>query len=352
MQEARAVNFPKPLKKVLCFTDIHFGRKQNSEVHNQDCLDFIDWMISVYKDRGDIDAIIFLGDWHEHRSAINGMTLNFSYSGAERLNRLGVPVFVIVGNHDLYLRSSRDYYTTVQFGALENFIVVDNEVVTVNDKFAIFPFMFEHEYPLLKKYSKYPVWFGHFEFKGFVVTGDTKVLDHGPEHTTFKKQRKIFSGHFHKRQAKDNVRYIGNTFPADFSDANDVERGCMVYDLESDVETYYSWPDCPKYAKMKLSEVLEDASCLNSKTRLRCQVDIPLTYDESAAIKEKLLKKYKLREIFLEEAYDVGVDEDGVAKTLEEIDIEDTNLVVKGLLKQIESDKIDTDKLIKIYESI
>ena len=36
-------------KKAAVFTDIHFGLKSNSQVHNQDCEDFVDWYISKAK---------------------------------------------------------------------------------------------------------------------------------------------------------------------------------------------------------------------------------------------------------------------------------------------------------------
>ena len=36
-------------KKVACFTDIHFGMKGNSRVHNDDCEAFIYWFIDQAK---------------------------------------------------------------------------------------------------------------------------------------------------------------------------------------------------------------------------------------------------------------------------------------------------------------
>ena len=39
-------------KKVACFTDIHFGLKSNSSVHNKDCEDFVDWYIAKAKEEG------------------------------------------------------------------------------------------------------------------------------------------------------------------------------------------------------------------------------------------------------------------------------------------------------------
>ena len=36
-------------KKVACFTDIHFGMKGNSRIHNDDCEAFIYWFIDQAK---------------------------------------------------------------------------------------------------------------------------------------------------------------------------------------------------------------------------------------------------------------------------------------------------------------
>ena len=73
------------LTRTISFTDIHFGAKLNSEQHNQDCLNFVDWFCDhAIKEKA--DNIMFLGDWFENRSAVNVSTLNFSYRAAKKLN--------------------------------------------------------------------------------------------------------------------------------------------------------------------------------------------------------------------------------------------------------------------------
>ena len=47
-----------------------------------------------------------------------------------------------------------------------------------------------------------------------------------PEH--FKNQEYVFSGHFHKRQVKGCINYIGNALPHNYADAWDDERGMMI----------------------------------------------------------------------------------------------------------------------------
>ena len=36
-------------KKAACFTDIHFGLKNNSRQHNNDCENFVNWFIDEAK---------------------------------------------------------------------------------------------------------------------------------------------------------------------------------------------------------------------------------------------------------------------------------------------------------------
>ena len=66
-------------KKAACFTDIHFGMKNNARQHNIDCENFVKWFIEQAKERG-CETCFFLGDWHHQRSAINISTLNYSIS--------------------------------------------------------------------------------------------------------------------------------------------------------------------------------------------------------------------------------------------------------------------------------
>lgn len=346
----------KKFKKIAMFTDIHFGRKNNSELHNQDCLNFIEWFCGEVSSDPEIDCIAFLGDWHEHRSSVNGMTLQHSFNGAKRINELGLPVFFITGNHDMFFRNKRDVSTTNHFEPLENFHIVNNEpLVLEKNKVAFFPYLFESEYlTLLPEYAaKYSVLFGHFEFKGFVLTGETKVAEHGPDHTKFSQPKRLFSGHYHKRQMQDNIVYIGNAFPGDFGDANDFKRGMAVYDFGTDELEFTDWDDCPKYIRVDLSELLDSPKkVLKKDARVKSLVDVELTYDESNQLKETLTKKYKLRELTLEEPHNFNEALKETEFDLEGYEMESTSNIVKEMLRQIKSDKISPDKLVKIYEGL
>lgn len=344
----------KKLYKSAAFTDIHFGRRQNSETHNQDCLDFVTWFVEQVKADPTIDHVNFYGDWNEHRNAINGLTMDYSYRAAKLLNSLDMPVFFIVGNHDLYFRNNRNVFTTFPYESLDNFKLIKEITVVeeVGDKGSLYvPFLFEDEFPKLLDYVKYPVVHGHLEFAGFVITGDTIIKEHGPDHKLYKSFKRIFTGHYHKRQSIGNVHYIGSTHPMDFSDAGDVARGMAIYDHRSDDLSFIDWPDCPSYTRCKVSDVISDPkSVLRAKGYVKAYVDIELDQPEVIALKEKLVKKYNVRELHFEENKKQNIQGD---ETIDEsLKEESIDTIIKEKLKTVEVEGIETDFLLSIYEAL
>lgn len=343
------------MKSVL-FTDIHFGRKQNSDLHNTDCVNFIKFMTSYIRKNNDIDNIIFLGDWFENRSAVNILTLNYSYNAASIINDLGIPVYFIVGNHDLYTRNNRDVFSTIFFHEFNNFNVIQENTVIDNigdGGILLSPFLFHDEYTHLNKYKHIPVWFGHYEFNGFIVTGDNIKYSGGPDPLNFKKIKRIFSGHFHKRQQSGNITYIGNTFPMDFSDANDNNRGFAVYDHDIDTIEFINWQDCPKYSRVTLSQVLDNNVDILDNARVECIADIDLPYEDTLKLKKAIRDTYNLREFVIKEPIieHTNISDDSETESIVE-EFTYTNELIIKLLSNITSENLDKQLLVDIYKTL
>ena len=343
--------------KIAMFTDIHWGAKNNSSVHNQDCMDYIKWFAKHVVDE-DAKAIVFMGDWFENRNAINVATLNRSLEGLRHLNSLGLPIYFCVGNHDLFHRENRNEFSTYHYTQFDNVNLVNEKLeVTINDqKLMFYPFLFRKEYPAaaaeIEKYKPDYV-FGHFEFKNFVVTGSDRKIEHGPDHTLFKIPKYLFSGHFHKRQVQDNVIYIGNTFPTNYGDAWDDQRGMCILDMDTHDVEFIDWEQCPKYRKVKLSDVLEGKIDFPAKCRVRCLVDTEIGYSDAQALREELVKGLNLREFSLEENYQEKKDAIG-ADLQDEFDLSSLN---DAVIKMIETgmtatSTIEPKKLTEIYATL
>lgn len=340
--------------KIGMFTDIHWGAKNNSIQHNADCTIYVDWFYdNVVKEK--CTAICFLGDWFENRNSVNIQTLNKSFAALEKLDSLGLPIYFIVGNHDLYHRSNREEFSTYHFSKFKNVVLI-NEPKSVGS-LMFFPYLFKEEYPaaaalIAEKKPDYV--FGHFEFRNFVITGADRRMDHGPDHTQFAGPKYIFSGHFHKRQANDNIIYLGNTFPTNYGDQGDDERGMCILDTETEAVTFLDWEDCPKYRKVRLSSVLEGYTDFPPKCRVRCLVDIDIAYSDAQALKDEMVKSMSLREFSLEENLagrkDAIVGQDGEL----ELDFSSLNDAVISMLQTgvTGTASIDPAKLVEIYGSL
>jgi DNA repair exonuclease SbcCD nuclease subunit len=341
------------LSRGAFLTDIHFGRKNNSDLHNQDCLDFIDWFCENVKNDPTIDYVAFLGDWHESRPSIGATTLMYSYMGAKKLNSLGLPVFFVVGNHDLANRNDRDIFSTIHFNEFNNFRVIDKPVVVDDMKGGMLfaPFLFHEEYPGLSEYKKVPLWAGHFEFKGFAITGSGMKMEAAPDPKDFTGPKYIFSGHFHKRQEAGNVIYMGNTFPMDYGDMDDNDRGMMVYDHGKNKPTFINWKECPKYTRIKISDLLDGNVTLDPKMRVTCLSDIPLTYEEEVILKDKFMQNYGLREFSLTELADTNDALSGTETTIEG-DERNVDQVFETMLMEINVPSIQPEMLIQIYRDL
>jgi len=332
-------------KKAACFTDIHFGLKNNSRQHNNDCENFVEWFIKEAKEFG-AETCIFLGDWHHHRSSINISTLNYSISNLKKLSKAFEKTYFITGNHDLFYRDKREISSVIFANEIPNIEIV-NEIL-VKDDVAIIPWLVGNEWKQIKN-IKCKYMFGHFELPNFKMNAMVEMPDHGEiQADHFSHIERVFSGHFHKRQHKGNISYIGNPFAHNYADAWDNDRGCMF--LEWDKEPQYKiWADGPKYRVMNLSDLLKDPETyLDTECHVRVKIDVDVTYEEANFIKESFQQQYSLREISLlpHKQAEEEIEFQG------EIKFQSVDEIVLDQLSKIESDSFDNHILMEIYNRL
>jgi len=332
--------------RVACFTDIHFGLKNNSQLHNEDCLNFVKWFISVAKEK-ECETCIFLGDWHHNRASINVSTMNYTLEALILLNDAFNNIYFINGNHDLYYRDTREL-NSIEFNKLLHNFTQINEPFIKGDV-AIVPWLVSNEWKKIQK-IKCKYMFGHFELPIFYMNAMIKMPDHGTINDShLSKPDLVFSGHFHKRQTKGNIVYIGNAFPHNYADAWDDERGMMWFEWGTD-PTFITWPEQPTYKTLTLTKLLNNPEkYLSVKGSLRINVDVDITYEEVNFIKEIFIQIYKLREFALMPSKDTE-HEDG--ETIGTIQFKSIDQIVITHLQDIQSDTFDSNILVAIYNSL
>ncbi len=332
-------------ERAMVFTDIHLGLRHNSSEHNQDCLDFIDWFVEEGNKR-DAETCIFMGDFHHHRSNVNAQTQNFMIEAMKMLNDNFEQTYFLVGNHDLYFRENRSI-TSSKFATLfPNINLVDEPLIKGN--VALVPWLVEDEWKNITNIkSKYL--FGHLELPGFKMNANIEMPDTGTLNSThFQNQEMIFSGHFHMRQTKGKINYIGNPFGHNYSDVWDFNRGGMFLEWDKNPE-FVNYENGPRFIDINLSALLENPDLyLKPKTYLQVTLDIDITYEEASFLRETFLTQYNVREFKLIRNQDEDISQNFggniTFKTVDQIIIEQ--------LTNIESTSIDANKLIEIYNGL
>jgi DNA repair exonuclease SbcCD nuclease subunit len=333
-------------KKVACFTDIHFGLKSNSQTHNQDCEDFVDWFIATAKKEG-CETGIFLGDWHHNRNSINLTTLDASLRCLEKLGAAFENFYWFPGNHDLFYKDKRTVHSSA-FGKHIPGVTVVDHIMTEGDV-TLVPWLIGDEWKDISKVkSKYM--FGHFELPLFYMNAMVQMPDHGElQASHFEHQDYVFSGHFHKRQSRDKIHYIGNAFPHNFADTWDDARGMMTLEWGGKPE-YINWEECPKFRTVKLSKLIDEKdTIMKSKMYLKVHLDIDISFEEANFIKETFIAEHDIREISLvqdKENLDAVVDEQADSK------FESVDQIVTEQLVNIESEAFDKKMLLEIYNNL
>lgn len=331
-------------KKAIVYTDIHFGLRHNSKEHNQDCIDFLIWMIKEAKNKN-CETCIFSGDFHHHRNTINAQTQEYMLKAMALMNENFDKTYFLVGNHDIYFRENRSV-TSSRFAMLfPNIELIDKP--TVKNNVALIPWLVDEEWKEIAD-IKTKYLFGHLELAGFKMNAQIEMPDHGELNSSHFNQEYVFSGHFHKRQTKENINYIGNPFGHNYSDVWDFERGAMYLEWDKEPE-FIDYADGPRFISINLSSLLLNPDIyLKPKTYLQVILDVDITYEEATFLRETFLTQYSVREFKLIR----NQEEDILKDHNNDIEFKSVDQIVCECIETVESTTIDPNKLIEIYNRL
>lgn len=234
--------------KLAVITDTHFGARNDAEIFSEYFYRFIEEVFFPYLETHDIDTVLHLGDLVDRRKYINFKTLQrLRTRFMKALQDRGIKVHLTLGNHDVFFKNTSELNSVTElFIGLNNLTIYDEPAVVEFDglDIGLVPWINSSNYDASLKFletAPTEILMGHFEIQGFEIYKGVR-FDHGLNKNVFKRFEAVYSGHFHHKQEKGNITYLGSPFQITFSDLGS-SKGFHVFDTETREMEFIPNPD-------------------------------------------------------------------------------------------------------------
>lgn len=233
--------------KIALINDIHFGIRNDAQFLLNYQERFFKEVFFPELEKNNVRDVLIGGDIFDRRKYINFVT-------AKRANEMmfdileerKIDVHIIPGNHDLYFKSTNEVSSLdALLTRYDNVFLYDVPYTLElgSSSIDLIPWINNNNYASTVDFinkSSSEFCYGHFEIKGFeMYRGVTN--DHGMDMNMFSKYKDVWSGHFHCKSEKGNIKYLGAPMEFTFSDCDDA-RGFHIFDTEKKSLTFNQNP--------------------------------------------------------------------------------------------------------------
>ena len=214
--------------KIAILNDTHCGIRNSSDIFTKYQENFYNDIFWPYIEDNDIQHILHLGDYYDHRKFINFKALNSNRKVfLDRLRENNMTMDIIPGNHDTFYKNTNDLNSLKEL--LGHFtkevnIVMEPTVLQYGSlNMGLIPWICQENYDTSMNFINTcsADWIGaHLELGGFeVMRGVTH--SGGMDRNLFKRFEMVLTGHFHVGSHQDNIKYLGSQMEFFWSDAHD-----------------------------------------------------------------------------------------------------------------------------------
>lgn len=302
-------NTEQQLKKILFFTDLHFGIHSNSQKYINICTDTVSWIKDVCKNNSVTD-VIFGGDFFDSRSSIDVRLMSIATQSLYSLADSNIKVYMILGNHDIYLRDATDVNSLLAYNANRNVEIVDKPKWLNDGKILLLPWGYGTVKNEIEYCGKETFVFCHQDFpKEFFIGGrskksDTDVSDKFSEfgfqkeliNNVIKNNGNIFSGHIHHPSKiplsdKSSIIIVGSPYETEFG-FKGVPCGTFLIDIDNSKYEFIENPYNRKHIELHTSNIdLELEKTDVSNNFIRLVVDTQESFENISDIQRKIANK-------------------------------------------------------------
>ena len=222
--------------KIALINDTHFGARGDSQLFFDHFMKFFDDVFFPYLKENKIKRVIHAGDLMDRRKYVNFNILNQVRTRfMDKLHDDGIDLHCILGNHDVYYRNTNEINSIRELFDGDTKIYEKPEIVEFDGlNIGFLPWVNRENYDEsidFIKTANAAILIGHLELDGYQVLRGVQYHG-GMDAKLFERYEKVLSGHFHCRQEKDNVYYLGTQYQMTFADLSET-KGFHVLDTET-----------------------------------------------------------------------------------------------------------------------
>lgn len=236
--------------KYIVLTDTHLGWNNNNNFWLDLTEKLFDEIISIYSPM-ECHGIIHLGDWYHDRKLLDIKTYNKSLDIIQKLKDNDIPIYIILGNHDMYYKSDMFPHSLRSLKLFNNVEIID-KIYHIGNDIVLSPWNTIPEVNNDKTYL-----FSHLEINEFPMNYTNRTFEGGRINVSdFKHFKQVYSGHFHTPSKIKNVQYIGSAFPMTFNDLNS-KRGYYIFDSKGKME-FFKFTSAPKFIRLTSNDEIKE----------------------------------------------------------------------------------------------
>jgi len=337
------------MSRVLLFSDIHVHPHKKSKDRAVDCLKALQWVFDTARQEK-ITNIIFGGDLLHDRSKLDIMTYQKLYELLE-INLTGeLTLFLLCGNHDMYLAEDTSISSVIPFRSLPGVKIISNPQ-TIEIEGALWDFMPYTHNPIedLQKFKgdatkKFLI--GHIAIDEARLNSKGSIADVEIEldgdmvkisANLFSEYKYAYFGHYHGAQKLTNKsEYIGSPLQLSAGEAGE-SKHIIIHDNKENTRKYIENTFSPKHIVLNSEVEFDDI-----KHKVKNNFIIIETKDK---------KDDKLSDLI------VQISTIGEAQTVNVTKKKDKNqeegiVVEKTLAMQIDSNGAEGDQIEKFVDSV
>lgn len=313
------------MSKIFLIGDTHIGLgyPNNADkwfkVHREYFSDFLMPLLKSRVEPGDI--IVHLGDLFDNRNVIPINLMNYTLDIVEEISKIA-PFHIIIGNHDLYSKSTGQINSVRPFKHIDNIFIYDKPTKIEFEGVGILMVPYidnrKEQISIINNNKDCKYLFCHSDLNGaklHMTSAGHRNADK-IDIEDFKDFRKVYSGHYHIVQRDQNFTFVGSIFQMDRNDYKD-QKGIFIIDVENEEEEFVENKVSPVFQKYNvISET--DVDGLDALRNSKDYIDLSISNN-------LLISNRKLRrklEVLLENSGFSSVDyiDDIVTKVDESVD--------------------------------